>query len=608
MSRIHALVVAPTLAIFLTACGGSSGSGPNSGGTTTPTTPPANPCTTAGVTEVQAIGSVAGGAPAPDKKTLIDGNPRGRLAEALWLHREAEQRRQAPRPAAAPSQPALASPSPVADDVGDIAVLQDEGDLVLPANLFDLRSSGLRFTRSGAGYSVAKIDGTFRSTLGSAVSLGDDDSVQVQSAFNFPFYGTGQTAVFVNSDGNITFGEEDKASTERNVSRLLSGPPRVAPFLADLDPPAGGKVFVNAASDQYTVTWCGVPGFGESRKVTAQATLLPDGSIETKYGDTTTLTDAVIGLSPGHTGDFTTADLDKGAASSGGAIGERFASTGTLDTEAVAKKFFASHPDNYDQILMWSDQPLIRDAFAFELTVANEVKGIGQDVYDLSTTFGSAGRLRSIVVFDWLGKYPDDPTAKFLGENNTLSVMGQEVGHRWLAYLNIRDHTGATADVLLGRDLAHWSFFFNSDASVMEGNQIEDQGGGQFRTIDAVKRYSRLDQYAMGLVAPSDVPTFFYVENPNSTHTRADAPQIGVSFTGTRRDVLIDDVIAVNGPRVPAAGNSSHTHRQAFLYIVTAGHTLDLSQVAKEDKIRTQWEPFFLQATEGRMNAITRLR
>ena len=186
-------------------------------------------------------------------------------------------------------------------------------------------------------------------------------------------------------------------------------------------------------------------------------------------------------------------------------------------------------------------------------------------------------------------------------------MLGQEVGHRWLAYLEFRDHTGATSQALLGRDQAHWSFFFDSDASVMEGNDIQDLGGGSFKTVDAVKRYSRLDQYAMGLVAPSDVPTFFYVENPNSTKTAASAPQIGVSFTGTRRDVLIGDVIAVEGARVPGALDAPRTHRQAFIYVVTSGRSLDTGQVAKLDKIRTQWEAFFLQATEGRMTAITRL-
>jgi len=81
-----------------------------------------------------------------------------------------------------------------------------------------------------------------------------------------------------------------------------------------------------------------------------------------------------------------------------------------------------------------------------------------------------------------------------------------------------------------------------------------------------------------------------------------------VSFTGTRRDVLIDDLIAVQGQRAPAAADSPRTLRQAFIYIVTNGRSLDSSQVTKLDRIRTQWEPFFLAATEGRMTAVTKLR
>ena len=50
----------------------------------------------------------------------------------------------------------------------------------------------------------------------------------------------------------------------------------------------------------------------------------------------------------------------------------------------------------------------------------------------------------------------------------------------------------------------------------MEGNDIEDLGGGAFRTVGAVSRYSLLDQYAMGLVSPSQVPPFFYVEAPTN--------------------------------------------------------------------------------------------
>ena len=625
MSRTRGLCLALCVSGMVAACGGgggnnggsSGGSGSGGGGTTT-----TNPCTTALLAdtgEVAAVGSVAGGltpAADKDKKTLVDGSPRGRLWEARALHEDALQKREAARTRStvarmdAEQQNALTSPAPVAEDVGEIAVIQDTGDLILPLNAYDVRSMGLRFTRSGASYTLSKIDGNFRSNLGTRVTLTDDDSAQVNIPFSFPFYGAAQTAAFVNSDGNITFGEEDKSSSERNLARLLAGPPRVAPFFTDLDPTTGnGKIFVNAASDQYTVTWCSVRAFDSTRSVTAQATLLPDGSVEMKFSDAINIGDSIVGISPGHTTDVAIVDLSNGTGSGSGAIAERFAQANDIDTFAVAKKFYQTHPDNYDQIILWTDQPLIRDAFAYEITVANEIRGIGQDIYDLSRQLGSAGRLRSLLMMDWLGKYPDDPNAKFLGENSTLSVLGQEAGHRWLAYLSFRDRTGAKSDALLGRDLAHWSFFMDSDASVMEGNDIEDLGGGSFRTTDAVKRYSRLDQYAMGLVPPSFVPTFFYVESPTgSSKAPESAPQIGVSFTGTRRDVLVDDVIAVMGPRVPAFSDAPKSHRQAFIYIVSNGRTADSGQVSKLDRIRVAWQTFFQNATENRMTLETRLR
>jgi hypothetical protein len=625
MSRTRALSTAFCVSVLLSACGGGGGGNtpPGGGGTNPPGgggTTPVNPCTTALLADMPDTASIdrgpLSGPPPAGKKTVVDGNPRGRLVEAMALNRWAEEKRRNDHIRASieaarlgEPQPSITSPAPVAEDIGEIAVLQDTGDLVLPLNPYDVRATGLRFTRSGSTYTLSRIDGNFRSTLGTRLTLTDDDSAPVNIPFSFPFYGTGQTAAFINSDGNITLEEEDKSSTERDIGRLVTGPPRIAPFFADLDPSTGsGRIFVNAAADQYTVTWCNVRGFESTRTTTVQATLLPDGSVEMKFTDTINIGDSIVGISPGRTSDVALVDLSSGNASGAGAIAERFAQASSIDTFAAARKFYATHPDSFDQILLWTDQPLIRDAFAYELTLANDIRGIGQDIYNTSRAAGSAGRLSSLVVMDWLGKYPEDPAQKFLGENSTLSVLGQEVGHRWLAYVEFRDHTAARSKALLGRDDAHWSFFFDSDASVMEGNDIEDQGGGQFRTVDAVRRYSRLDQYIMGLIPPSDVPTFFYVESPVSTKVKTDGPSIGVSFTGTRRDVLVNDVIAVHGPRIPAAADSPKVQRQAFIYIVSSGRSTDAGQVAKLDRIRLQWEAFFLQATEGRMTANTRLR
>ena len=599
---VRALLPAVVAASLLAACGG--GSNGDNGDNPNPS-PGGNPCASATLEEgVAAPAAVTSESALQRKRGVVDHNPRWRVFDALWTHRQR---------IALSGERAAETAGRDAVDIGEIAVVQDEGDLIAAPNTFDLRNTGLRFSRNGSGgYDVRRIDGAFRSALGTRVTLTDDDSRQLNVPFSFPMFGRGQTVAFVNSDGNITFEEEDRASTDRNVARLLTGPPRVAPFLADLDPSTGGRVFANAGSDQYTVTWCGVRGFDSTQTVTIQTTLLPDGTIEMKFSEVQ-LQDAIVGISPGRTGDFTPVNLSENGPTAGGAaaVGERFADTAQLDTVEVARKFYRTHPDNYDQLIIWTDAPLIDDAFAFESTVANEISGLGIGLFDASRDFGSAGRLRSFVVMDDIGKYPDNPLQRFLGENNTVSVLGQETGHRWLAFFEFRDRNGNRSSALLGRDEAHWSFFFDSDASVMEGNDIEDLGGGSFQTVAAVERYSLLDQYAMGLVPASSVPTFFYVENPTNVtpNKEADsAPDIGVRFNGTRRDVLIQDIIEIHGPRNPSSAQSARVHRQAFLFVVSAGRQASNAQVDKVDRIRRAWETFFLGATDGRMRAQTTLQ
>jgi hypothetical protein len=500
----------------------------------------------------------------------------------------------------------------VSEDVGDIAVLRDAGDLIQPPNPFDLANVGLRFSRVGTGYQVARADAAFRPTLGTRLVLDDDDSAAINVPFAFPFYAGSHGRAFVNSDGNITFDEEDRASTERNVSRLLTGPPRVAPFFADLDPSVEGRVYADSAADAFTVTWCAVRGFDSAQTVTTQVSLFRDGAIEMRY-DRVELLDAIVGLSPGRTGRFVATDLGAGTgtAAAGEALGERFAERIELDLVAVARRFYQSHDDRYDQLVIWTDAGVTRDAFAYEINVANEVRGLGLSIFDQSRAFGSAGRLRSLVMMDALGKYPADPTQPFLGENSTVALVAHETGHRWLAFMEIRDYAGRTSDALLGRDQSHWSFFKDSDGSVMEGNDIEDLGGGRFRTVGAVYRFSALDQYAMGLRAESEVPPFFYVEAPTNVRPSREAgsaPQVGVSFDGTRRDVLLQDIVAVNGPRQPSAAESSRVHRQAFIYVLSSGRALDGGAIERLERVRRSWESFYDEAVERRGRVETRLR
>ena len=73
---------------------------------------------------------------------------------------------------------------------------------------------------------------------------------------------------------------------------------------------------------------------------------------------------------------------------------------------------------------------------------------------------------------------------------------------------------------------------------------------------------SSLDLYMMGLLAPTDVPEFFVINNL--------AFQSGNVFTGTRQNVTINEVIAnANvGARVPNSSAAQTDFRTGFVGIV----------------------------------------
>ena len=216
--------------------------------------------------------------------------------------------------------PASITPSASTEDIGQVAVVRDEGDLVLTPNAFDLRAVGVAFARNGSGgYDVRRSDRPFQSAVGEKITLGDDESARLTLPFTFPFYAGRYAEAFVNSDGNVTFVVEEHASTDRNVARFLTGPPRIAPVFDDLDPSqAGSGVFRRTDGDALLLTWCDVPEFDSpANRVNVQLRLASDGSIDFIYGATVNPSSAVVGVSPGETGIFSPVDVSTAAAGDG---------------------------------------------------------------------------------------------------------------------------------------------------------------------------------------------------------------------------------------------------------------------------------------------------
>ena len=502
--------------------------------------------------------------------------------------------------------------SAVVSQAGGVAMLVDQGDLVFNANTLDLQGKGLEFR---PGYSVSRVDRPMGPD-GTLLALGDDDSREVPLPFAFPFFGKTYDKAFVNSDGNLTFEAKDDASTARTLARLIAGPPRVAPLLSDLNPSAGGRVTTTSTAANFTVKWTEVPQFDVADKNTFELTLFPDGRISFAYDATNlnaAIQEAAIGIAAGGSAEgLQTTDLSQAAGLAfARSVGESFRSETDIDLTAVARAFYTKFGDDYQQIVVYTNRnyiPRSQGAFAFESTVRNQVRGIGSTTFDNGAEYGSRATLESMVLMDAIEKYSGTPGDRVLREETTMSVLAHEVGHRWLATARFSDG-GLASTELLGRQQAHWSFYMNSSGSHDEGNQIEDLGGGVFKTGPASQRYGPLDQYLMGLRTSDQVPPFFVIRNPilDGVQSAERAPQSNVDIKGTKKEIAIADVISAMGPRTPPAEANPAPWRVAFVF-VTSGEAGDAAAVSLVDRIRSQFEAYFPISTEGRLSIETRLK
>lgn len=504
---------------------------------------------------------------------------------------------------------------------GNVVVLQADPQILIVPNSFDLKRNAVRFIPTPHNrYIYSLIPYSFNAGASDALTLKDDDFVQLDfKNFIFPFAGKFYTSCFVNSNGNITF---DAGDTEPpNMDTLMDGPPRIAPFFADLDPEASGTVFVQQTPDVVVVSWLKVPEFYNQNQFdygqnTFQVVLYKDGRIDLIYASEISATEALIGILPGYGKaqmrlvDFTRGTL-KGRPA--GALLENFHSYESIDFPSTMKALYRNYGDKYDFVTLLSNFDLnpVPGAQAFAIVVQNDAKGIGNPagrgsaIFRDTARYGSAGRLQNITFFGNIHQYPSDPNRELPDTyTSALQMLAHEVAHRWLAYVKLTQD-GASADLLLGRDQSHWSFFYNSEGSYLEGNQILQKSRSSFVTSHPFTRYSTLDLYLMGLISPSEVKSSFVVLggsnfSPSFEFAPESAPEPDVAFRGSARTFTISDIIAANGERIPDSSTSQKTFTHLFVLITKKDNPASAADIGAVEQLRSAWEGYFAAATAGK--------
>ncbi len=141
---------------------------------------------------------------------------------------------------------------------------------------------------------------------------------------------------------------------------------------------------------------------------------------------------------------------------------------------------------------------------------------------------------------------------------------------------------------MLGRDEAHWSFWIDSDNSTMEGNNWEPLNNNRWRTnFDIPIGYSQLDLYLMGFLDPEEVDPWLLIGNPSVISNPYDWAEGNIQpsttpyyviqqyvdngddypiiVQGTEITVEIEDVVQVNGARIPDHTEAPRDFRMAFV-------------------------------------------
>lgn len=194
------------------------------------------------------------------------------------------------------------------------------------------------FGFTGAGNSGGRYVVSVETFDGILLNLGDDTSQEVTLPFSFPFQGSSYNSVFVNSNGNLTFGGGDTDFSESEFE-FLNELPRIAPLWDDLSPNQGGLVTVQQDASSWTLTFDGVPEFFASTTNTFSVTLDASGDISFSY-DGVASVDSVVGITEGGGAAAGETDLSAaGSLSNSGTTYEVFTFSDNFDLDGTTLDF-----------------------------------------------------------------------------------------------------------------------------------------------------------------------------------------------------------------------------------------------------------------------------
>lgn len=188
-------------------------------------------------------------------------------------------------------------------------------------------------------------------------------------------------------------------------------------------------------------------------------------------------------------------------------------------------------------------------------------------------------------------------------------VVLHELGHRWLLFASLMEN-GQRTDVLNPVSAhpaqyvdtrAAFKVYTNTDTSVMGGGYFTDHRDGTFSSGPyGPYGYSWLDLYLMGLAAAEEVAPMFYISGSSPALGGEYYAPPDRTYTGTRRDFTVQQVIEGTGARRPAFPDTQRNFRVVFVLVSDPDRPVTEQEVLTVNHYRELLETDFRTATNSR--------
>ncbi len=517
----------------------------------------------------------------------------------------------------------------------NVALVEDTGSMLM-RNPVDFIGKGILFMRNGntgfdlQGLSPGQYDGSFEkvhaTSGGFKIPINTDNAshhYSFKGSFKFRFYRKTYRSIYVNSNGNLTFAKGD---TRPSIDKweFRKNLPAIAPLWTDLDPSQGGEIILHESKDQLVVTWVGISLKGSQKRCSFQVVLFDDGktnkiTFNYKSADADKV---LVGVSPGDKSKpLSPRDLYESVyltkQSAYGCIYEEFGGYKDLNVVEVAKAFYKDYDDDYDTLVMFSNEDLT-DPLYSNWPLFNDIEGIGLKKFDRRNTQLGKGftNVTNLIKMGSARALNDHPyklmpdTVSWYG----IHLLAHEQGHKWLAFNQYWDGNKMQPSLSNG---IHWLRNVHTQAvvppwggqgkhSVMKGatwSEVLGNPGVFARALKGEACFGSLDLYLMGLCSTRELIDAWFIQTSTPVYNQ-------LRVKGKRVNLAHDNLADWDGKnrlRKPYVQNSPKHFRSAFILVHEKGKKPDPKMVARVARYAAAWEIYFHAFSEMRAVWLTHL-